>query len=234
MPIIEKSERFQPVYSKNGMVATQDRHATRVGVDILKKGGNAVDAAVAVGFTLAVTLPRAGNLGGGGFMMIKMNSGSDEVLALNYREKAPGRATKDLFLVEEKDIMYKHLSSGVPGTVAGMLWAHENYGSLSRDDVMAPAIALAKNGFIIDYDFVESIKSAESRLKLSRETSRIFFKKNGDLYKIGERFIQKDLAHTLELILKYGSGGFYQGETATKIIEEIKLLNQFNLDSKLF
>jgi gamma-glutamyltranspeptidase / glutathione hydrolase len=237
MPIFEKSERFQPVYSKNGMVATQERHATRVGVDILKKGGNAIDAAVAVGFALAVTLPRAGNLGGGGFMMIKMNVDNNEVLALNYREKAPKSVRKELFLVEGKSdsgVMSQHLSSGVPGTVAGMLWAHKNYGSLSRKEVMAPAIALAKNGFILDYDFVDSVKSAESRLKRSRETSRVFFKNNGDLYNIGEIFIQKDLAHTLELISRYGEAGFYQGEVADKIIKDMNkhggLISKEDLD----
>ena len=150
LPLIEKSERFQPVYSQSGMVATQEENATRVGVDILKSGGNAIDAAVAVGFALAVTLPRAGNLGGGGFMIIKMNA--DPVVALNYREKAPMGINKDILIARgSQKMMNEYMSSGVPGTVAGLLWAHDQYGNLPREKVMMPAIKLARDGFIVNY-----------------------------------------------------------------------------------
>ena len=224
--IQESDQRFHPVVGDHGMVATQEKNATLVGVEILKRGGNAIDAAVAVGFALAVTLPKAGNLGGGGFMMIK-NSDSPDVVALNYREKAPISATKDMYLdkngeVDRHRVSDTYLASGVPGTVAGMLWAHHKYGKLSLKEVMAPAISLAENGFVIEPYFAESLAEAAPRLKNSNAASSVFFKVDGSLYQAGEILKQPDLANTLKLISKNGRDAFYKGKIAELMVDDMK------------
>ncbi len=224
--IQESDQRFHPVVGDHGMVATQEKKATLVGVEILKKGGSAIDAAVAVGFALAVTLPKAGNLGGGGFMMIK-SSDSPEVVALNYREKAPILAKKNMYLdqngdVDRHKVSDTYLASGVPGTVAGLLWAHDKYGKLPLKEVMAPAISLAENGFIIEPYFAESLAEAAPRLKDSKAASSVFFKMDGSLYQAGEILKQPDLANTLKLISKNGRDAFYKGKIAELIVVDMK------------
>jgi len=209
---------------KNGMVVSADEYASQAGLEILKKGGNAIDAAVATGFALAVTYPQAGNIGGGGFMVIRMNNGKS--ITIDFREKAPSKAFKDMFL--DKDGNYDpqksrsgHLSSGVPGSVAGLLLAQEKFGKLKLKDVMTPAIKLAKNGFKLHYRLAEHIESMLSEFKKYPSTYKVFTK-NGIPYKEGDIFKQKDLAKTLQLILKYGKKGFYEGETAKLIVKEME------------
>ena len=153
--IFEYDDRFHPVYSDSGMVVSQEYLASQVGADILKRGGNAVDAAVATGFALAVTLPQAGNLGGGGFMMVYLAE-KDKTLAIDYREMAPAAARQDQFLdhngeVDKSLSRFSHQAAGVPGTVAGLVHALERYGTMSLSKVMAPAIALARKGFVVNW-----------------------------------------------------------------------------------
>ncbi len=220
--VMAYDSRFHPVISKNGMVSAQDRIAAQVGRDILMRGGNAVDAAVATGFALAVTHPQAGNIGGGGFMVIHHEG---KTIALDFREMAPARATRDMFLdahgeVDNKRAQYSHLSAGVPGTVMGMLDALETYGTMNRRQVIGPAIALADRGFPASHALVESL--SESREILSVDSSTVgYFFKGGAGYSVGEKFVQKDLAQTLRRIRKYGRKGFYAGRTAELITEEM-------------
>ena len=216
---------FHPVVGKNGMVAAQDAIAAKVGRDILAKGGNAVDAAVATGFALAVTHPQAGNIGGGGFMMIAL-ADSDEVIALDYREMAPSAASRDMFLgsdgeVDNKMAQYSHLSAGVPGSVMGLLEALETYGSMSRREVMAPAIKLAERGLPVSYGMAQSIKSSREELSADASSLAYFFKPDGSAYSQGDTFKQKDLGRTLRLISRKGSDGFYKGKTADLIVAEM-------------
>ena len=157
-------DRLHPVYAEHGIVASQEALATNVGLDILKRGGNAVDAAVAVGFALAVTLPQAGNLGGGGFMLVHLAK-TGETVAIDYREKAPLAASRDMFLdaegnADSKLSLLSGLSSGVPGTVAGLSMALERYGTMSLKDVIAPAIALARDGVVVTPDLAGALESS--------------------------------------------------------------------------
>ena len=166
-PILDANSRFHPVYSPSGMVVSQEIIASRVGAEILSLGGNAIDAAVATGFALAVTLPRAGNLAGGGFMLIYL-AAEKKTIAIDYREMAPAAAHRDMFLDAAGDVdnrLARHSlqSSGVPGTVAGLLHAHDNYGVLELKQVMAPAIALARNGFAMSVDLATSLDSRYDR-----------------------------------------------------------------------
>jgi gamma-glutamyltranspeptidase/glutathione hydrolase len=163
-PIYSNMDRIHPVYAEHGMVASQEAVATEVGLDILKAGGNAVDAAVAVGFALAVTLPSAGNLGGGGFMLVHL-ADSGETLAIDYREKAPAKAHRDMYLDSEGNAdsnlsRFTPLAIGVPGTVAGLTLALERYGTMSLDEVMAPAIRLAEEGVTVSAELSESLSRA--------------------------------------------------------------------------
>ncbi|WP_422378630.1 gamma-glutamyltransferase [Roseibium sp.] len=227
-PIYSLKDRFQPVAARHGMVASQEAVATGVGVDILKKGGNAVDAAIATGFALAVTLPRAGNLGGGGFMMIHL-ADSGETKALDYREKAPAAAFKDMFLGDDGEpdsqkSRFSGLAVGVPGTVAGFAEAFEKHGSgnLSWADLVAPAIALAEYGIQVTPDLSASLTSASKRLVKDPASRAIYYKTGGLPYLPGETLAQKDLAATLRLIAEKGADGFYKGETADKIAQKVQ------------
>ena len=225
-PIFNLRDRFHPVTAKNGMVSTQEALATRAGLEVLKEGGNAIDAAVTVGFTLAVTLPRAGNLGGGGFMLIHLAK-DDQNIALDYREKAPLAATRDMFLDEngEVDIQksrFSHLSVGVPGTVAGMILALEKYGTISLERALQPAIELASKGFIVTEDFRQSLVFAKRLMKASPASMKIFYQPDGNPYQAGEIFKQKDLAKSLKLIAARGKNAFYRGEIAKKIAADMK------------
>ncbi|MBB3105759.1 gamma-glutamyltranspeptidase/glutathione hydrolase [Psychrobacter luti] len=214
-----------PVWAKNGMVATQEALASEIGLKILKDGGNAVDAAVAVGFALAVTLPRAGNIGGGGFMMV-YDAKQGKTVALDYREKAPSSASRDMYLDKDGNAVsdlsrYHGLAVGVPGTVAGLLKALEDHGTMSRGQVMAPAIALAENGIEVTAGLSESLEALSDRLQKWPSTKKIFFKPNGSAYQPGERLKQPELAKSLKLIAAKGADGFYKGETARKLVKAI-------------
>ncbi len=214
-----------PVWAKNGMVATQEALASDIGLKILKDGGNAVDAGVAVGFALAVTLPRAGNIGGGGFMMI-YDAKQGKTVALDYREKAPSSASRDMYLDEEGNAVsdlsrYHGLAVGVPGTVAGLLKALEDHGTMSRGQVMAPAIALAEDGIEVTAGLSESLTALTDRLQKWPSTKKIFFKPDGSAYQPGERLKQPELARSLKLIAAQGADGFYKGETATKLVKAV-------------
>ncbi len=214
-----------PVWAKNGMVATQEKLASDIGLQILKDGGNAVDAGVAVGFALAVTLPRAGNIGGGGFMMI-YDAKQGKTVALDYREKAPRSASRDMYLDSEGNAVsdlsrYHGLAVGVPGTVAGLLKALEEHGTMSREQVMAPAIALAEDGIEVTAGLSESLEALSDRLQKWPSTKKIFFKADGSTYQPGERLKQPELARSLKLIATQGADGFYKGDTARKLVKAV-------------
>jgi gamma-glutamyltranspeptidase/glutathione hydrolase len=226
-PIIADQYRQQPVIAAHGMVVTQEAQASRIGVDILKKGGNAVDAAVAVGFALAVTLPRAGNIGGGGFMLVHLAK-DKQTHAVDYRETAPASATRDMFLdtqgnADTKKSRDSGLAVGVPGTVAGLELAFRTYGSgkVNWSDVLAPAIALAKQGIVVEEDLADSLPQAQKRLSQYPSSAKLFLKPDLTPLSQGERLIQSDLAHTLELIAAQGSAGFYRGEVAQKLTKAV-------------
>lgn len=214
-----------PVWAKNGMVATQEALASDIGLKILKDGGNAVDAAVAVGFALAVTLPRAGNIGGGGFMMV-YDAKQGKTVALDYREKAPSSASRDMYLDKDGNAVsdlsrYHGLAVGVPGTVAGLLKALDDHGTMSRGQVMAPAIALAENGIEVTAGLSESLEALSDRLQKWQSTKKIFFKPDGSAYQPGELLRQPELAKSLKLIAAKGADGFYKGETARKLVKAV-------------
>jgi gamma-glutamyltranspeptidase/glutathione hydrolase len=209
-----------PVLAKGGMVSSQDRLASQVGADILERGGNAVDAAVAVGFALAVTHPQAGNLGGGGFMLIHLEDGN-ETLAIDFREMAPALANRDMYLdkagnVDNEKAQYSRASAGVPGTVMGLLDALETYGTMTRRQVMGPAIRLASQGFTVSPALAQSLATAQEEFSAD-ESSVAYF--SG--IKAGERWVQTDLAKTLRRIMRQGADGFYTGQTAQLIVDEM-------------
>ncbi len=208
------------IYGVNGVVVAHDLEACEAGIEILKAGGNAVDAAVAVSYALAVTHPQAGNLGGGGFMMIQMADGRKT--ALDYREMAPGNATHDMFLDDSGRVVAQRslrggLAAGVPGTVAGLQLALDEYGNLSRKKVMKPAIRLAQKGFPLPYDLANALRHLDRSVTDFPETRRVFCR-NGNLYQPGEIFKQPDLAKVLKLIQKKGNAGFYEGAVADAMV----------------
>lgn len=210
-----------PVLSKGGMVSTQDEIAAQVGADILGRGGNAVDAAVATGFALAVTHPQAGNLGGGGFMLVHLVE-SGETMAIDFREMAPSRASRDMYLGRDGEVdnelaQFSRASAGVPGTVMGLLDALETYGTMTRRQVMGPAVRLASDGFTVSPALSQSLESAREQFELDESSVEYFLgRKTGDVWK------QEDLAKTLRRILRKGADGFYAGETAELITSEME------------
>lgn len=209
---------------KNGVVVSAHPEASRVGLNILKKGGNAIDAAVAVQFALAVVYPSAGNIGGGGFLVYRSAKG--EVNSLDFREKAPFKASKEMFLdkngqVNKDKSLYGHLAAGVPGTVDGMVKAHKKYGKLTWRELIDPAINLAENGFPITPKQARELNGMRSEFITYNPGSIPFVKPSGD-WQSGDLLIQKDLSHTLKLIRDKGRAGFYAGETARAISEEMK------------
>lgn len=215
-----------PVIAENGMVASQHPLATQVGVEILKQGGNAVDAAVAVGFALAVVLPRAGNIGGGGFMIVH-DAKRKETKAINYREKAPLKATPNMFLDENGEVdkvrsKYHHQTVGVPGTVAGFALALEKYGTMPISKVVQPAIKLAKEGFPITWDLARVLEVYQKTMKDWPSSMEIFYKPGGSLYRAGELLVQSDLAWSLEQIANDGAAAFYEGAIADKIVTDMR------------
>ena len=218
--------RQVPVFGENGMVVSTSRHASQVGVDILKEGGNAVDAAVAVGFALAVTSSSNGNIGGGGFMVSKLSSG--KIFTLDYREMAPSNAERDMYLDTDKNIIKDksrktHFASGVPGSVDGLLKAWRDYGSgnISRVQLLAPAISLAEEGFNLSEYEADRFNNNKDRLSQHSETKRIFTRDDRE-WKEGDIFVQENLANTLKRISNEGRDGIYKGKTAQLIVEEMK------------
>ncbi|GAO71754.1 gamma-glutamyltransferase [Comamonas sp. E6] len=215
---------FHPVIAKNGMVASEQELATQIGVDILKAGGNAVDAAVAVGFALAVALPNAGNIGGGGFMMVHdARSGKD--IALDFREVAPKGASRNMYLdaagkVIDGKSLYTHYAVGVPGTVAGMTHALSRWGSMPLARVMAPAIALADKGYPVSVTLAKTLDQEKRNMGRWPATQAVFWR-NGAPLQSGERLVQKDLAQSLRLISQQGAKAFYEGAIAQKIVTEM-------------
>ena len=208
-----------PVGGEHGMVVTAHQLATKVGVDVLKRGGNAVDAAVAVGYAMAVVYPAAGNLGGGGFMTIQLADGRKTFL--DFREKAPLAATPNMYLDSAgnviKDASTKgHLAVGVPGSVAGLEYVREKYGTRSRGTLIAPAIGFAERGFVLDEGDIELFATATDDFRDDPATAAIFLNR-GQPYKAGDRLVQKDLAKTLRLIARNGPVAFYQGSIADAI-----------------
>jgi gamma-glutamyltranspeptidase/glutathione hydrolase len=210
-----------------GMVVSADSLATEVGVNILRAGGNAIDAAVGVGFALSVTYPVAGNLGGGGFMVIRKANG--EEFTLDYREKAPNLAKRDMYLNSEGEFIDSLaqegiLASGVPGSVSGMLFALENHGTMSRKNVILPAFKIAEEGFLLSEATANSFnRYRNSFLKFPSTTK--YFTKDSSLFGKGDLFVQKDLAATLQRIIENGSDGFYKGTTAYLIVEQTKKMD---------
>ncbi|MEK7990451.1 MAG: gamma-glutamyltransferase [Thiotrichaceae bacterium] len=223
--LVDPQDRFSPITAKQGMVVASESYATQASLAVLKQGGNAVDAAVTLGFAMAVTAPRAGNLGGGGFMLI-YNAETQKVLAIDYREKAPALAYKDMYLDENGGVVSKrskftHLAAGVPGTVAGLALALEKYGTISLQRALQPAIQLATDGFPMPATLANAIKKAK-HLQQFAGSRAIFMKPDGSFYQAGELFKQSDLAKTLTLIAEQGTSAFYTGIIADQIVTEMK------------
>jgi gamma-glutamyltranspeptidase/glutathione hydrolase len=223
---ILSGDRSVPVEARNGMVVTSHTLATEVALNVLKNGGNAIDAAVTAGFALAVTQPRSGNIGGGGFMLISSQE-KKEVTAIDYREKAPAGASRDMFLgsdgnVDQNLSRYSHASVGVPGTVAGLALALEKYGTISLAESLAPAIQLAEKGFVVTPRFSKGVKSKQEILFKHAAGKKKFTKSDGGFYEPGDIFIQSNLAKTLTRIAQNGTKGFYEGQTAQMIVSEMQ------------
>jgi gamma-glutamyltranspeptidase / glutathione hydrolase len=215
---------INPVRARSGMVASSDEIASKVGVEILKQGGNAVDAAVAVGLALAVTLPQAGNIGGGGFMVIHLADGRNTTI--DYREVAPAKAKHNMYLDSQGNPIPEastigYLSAGVPGTIAGLALALQKYGTMKWADVIEPARKLATDGFAISPWLADTLRGNSKLLERFPASRRIFLN-DGKYYNGGELFKQPELAKTLERLKKEGSREFYEGRTAQLIAEEMK------------
>lgn len=207
---------FTPVAARQGMVVSTEPFASEAGLEILRAGGNAVDAAVAVGFALAVTHPEAGNIGGGGFMLIRLANG--EAVVVDYREQAPAAATREMYLNAQGEPVSEAsrvgaLAAAVPGTVAGLALAQQKYGKLRLARVLQPAIRLAANGFPVSYALSQSLQGHSEHLSKFAETRRIFLR-DGRFYEPGEIFLQPELAKTLRQIARRGPNGFYRGPVA--------------------
>jgi len=221
----------EPVRGRHGMVASTNEVASRVGVEIMKRGGNAVDAAIAVAFALQVTHPAAGNLGGGGFMMIRLKNG--RTTAIDYREMAPAAAHRDVYLDKNGNLiegeggsLVGYRAAGVPGTVRGMELALKKYGSgkLTWNQLIEPARQLAANGFTVTYELARSLHGSREYLSQYPETKRIYLR-NGNFYKEGELFRQPELAQTFARLQRFGPNEFYEGETARLIAADMKRHN---------
>lgn len=211
-----------PIIGRKGMVVSQSELASDIGADILRRGGNAVDAAVAVGYALAVTLPRAGNLTGGGFMLVHIAK-QNKTIAIDYREMAPLAAFGDMFLDDKGDVdnsktLEKLSAAGVPGTVAGFEYALKHYGTMKLKQLIKPALVIAQQGFVVSDDMVRIIQNSQELLQQNAESCRIFFKENCQLYQTGDLFKQPDLAKTLQYLSEHGADGFYRGDIANKIV----------------
>jgi len=228
-----------PVFADNGMVVSNNIHASEAGINILKKGGNAVDAAVAVGFTLAVTCPENGNLGGGGFIIGATANG--KIFTQDHREKAPSKSNHDMFLDKNGSVIpYMSLTSraasGVPGTVHGLLtaWSDHGSGNIRIQQLLSSAIKLAEKGFLLSKYQADLFNIYKESFLSNNATSKIFIRKDNRPWKKGDRFFQKDLAKTLKRIAKFGLDGFYKGVTAELIIKEMHksngLISKYDLE----
>lgn len=238
-PPLDGSDRIVPAEARHGMVASREATATRVGVEVLSAGGNAVDAAVATAFALAVTLPQAGNLGGGGFMLFRPGDGGAPV-ALDFREVAPARAERDLFIgadgtVDTRLARYSHRSVGVPGSVAGYAEALRRWGTWPLDRAMEPSIRLARDGFPMPRELARDLARSGDRLRQWPQSRAVVLKPDGTGYEPGEVFRQPDLANTLALIARDGPDGFYRGPIAVAIADEMRrndgLIDEADLDA---
>ena len=225
-----------PVAAENGIVVTAQHLATRVGVDVLKDGGNAVDAAVAVGYALAVVYPAAGNIGGGGFMTIQLADGRKTFL--DFREKAPLAATANMYLDKDGNVVKGasttgHLAVGVPGTVSGMEYALQKYGTMKRAAVLAPAVRYAKDGFVLDQGDIDMLATATEDFKRDPATAATFLNR-GEPFQIGQKIVQADLAKTLQAVADKGADGFYKGAVGAAIVASSQagkgILTQADLD----
>ena len=216
---LDYQNRIHPEISNSFMVVSQNSHATEAGYEILKKGGNAVDASVAVGFALAVTLPRAGNLGGGGFVLI-YDKEENEVSSIDYRSAAPKSATSDLFVQEDSVVRFGHLVNAVPGSVAGLLKAHQDHGTLPLSDLLLPSIRLARDGFEVSHDLNYVLEWGKESMLSNAASNNKFYSANEDPLEIKSIFKQPNLAKTLFMISKKGADVFYKGEIAKWISEE--------------
>ena len=224
--IFSNRDLIHPVFAQNGMVASQEALATEIGVDVLKNGGNAIDAAVSVAFALAVTLPRAGNLGGGGFMIVH-HAESGEQVAIDYRELSGAAAFRDMYLddqgnADKEKSRFSGLAVGVPGTVAGMAMALERYGSITLAQALAPAIKLADEGIVVTEGLAGSLKSLSERLQKWPSSQKIFYQQDGQPFEPGDIMVQRDLATSMKLIAEEGASAFYEGPIADKIVAAVE------------
>jgi len=238
-PIIDYESRFHPVIARNGMVSSQERMASEVGLQVLKEGGNAVDAGIAVAYTLAVTLPKAGNLGGGGFVLVYLAE-EGETYAFDFREMAPAAASRDMYLDAEGNVVqdrarFSAQSVGVPGTVQGLSTVHRKFGTLPLSQLIQPAIDLAHDGIEVSVGLAADLLAYEEKLKSSPAAARIFYKANGDPYRTGETLTQTDLAWSLEQIADSGAKAFYEGAIANRLVsfmeEEGGLITHADLEN---
>jgi gamma-glutamyltranspeptidase / glutathione hydrolase len=221
------ADRIHTVAAEHGMVVAQEKIAAQIGGDILRQGGNAIDAAVATGFAMAVTYPRAGNIGGGGFMLIHLRAGQD--IAIDYREMAPAAMTRDSFLgpdgkPDDAKSRDSALGIGVPGTVAGLAMALDNYGSgrFTLAQLIEPAIDLARDGFVITDDMADTLPVFHKRLAKWPASAKIFSRPDGTSLGEGDKLVQPDLAATLTAIAEKGSRGFYEGPVADKLAQGVR------------
>ena len=225
-PIYNPRDRIHPVLAENGLVVSQDALASQVGLEILRQGGHAVDAAVAVGFALAVTLPQAGNLGGGGFLLVH-DAAKKQSEAIDFRETAPAAVGRDFYLNEQGDvdetrIRFHHQAAGVPGAVAGLALAHQRHGRLSWRRLVEPAIRLAEAGIPVGVELAQSLRGARERMAPWPASMQAFFKADGSAYLPGETLVQPDLAASLRQIAEHGPTAFYEGEIARKLVADME------------
>jgi gamma-glutamyltranspeptidase/glutathione hydrolase len=223
--IISDFDRVHPAFGAHGMAATQEEMATLAGLEVLRNGGNAVDAAATIAFVLAVTLPSAGNLGGGGFMVV-YDADSGETVAIDYREMSGAAAFRDMYLDQQGEAdpeksRYSGLAVGVPGTVAGMALALEKFGTISLAEALQPAIDLAEEGITVTPALAESLQASAEELQKWPSSTKIFFKDDGAPYQPGEVLVQSDLADAMRLIAAEGPDAFYGGSIAEKIVAEV-------------
>ncbi|GGP18810.1 gamma-glutamyltransferase [Silvimonas iriomotensis] len=237
VPVCSHAASVAPVMAQNGMVVSAQQLATRAGVDVLKKGGNAIDAAVAVAWTLAVVMPEAGNLGGGGFMTVQFADGRKTFL--DFREKAPLAASANMYLDEKGNVVprlstHGYLAVGVPGTVAGMEYARKKYGTMGRGVVMAAAIHYAQRGYVLEQGNVAVLNEATADFQQDAAHAGAIFLNHGQPYRVGETLVQKDLARTLREIRTKGADGFYKGWVARALVSSVQggggIISQTDLD----
>ena len=228
-PLFEYSAINHPVIGRRGMVASHNQLSSEIAAEILAKGGNAIDAGAALGFAVAVTLPRAGNIGGGGFMLVHV-AALNRTIAIDFRETAPAAASQDMFfdangnVVLDQTYRFSHKSSAVPGSVAGLAHIVENYGSMTLAEVLEPAIKLARDGIEVTYDLAADLARSQ-RLKNNPASLRKFYKPDGSNYEVGELWKQPDLAWTLSEIAEHGVEAFYSGSVAKKIVADMEAHN---------